>query len=288
MPTRAIQGLLKSLYGLWLSAGELTELLHRVAGLGLEQYEALREEIRASPVVHADETGWREDGINGYLWAFLTKTVQLFLRNRSRSSAIPQATLTDHFRGILVSDFYSGYGPLPCEKQRCWVHLLRDLKALEETHPDHKGISRWRSRIHALYTKAVAYRERQLELTHPIPMRALQGREKARDRFERALRKLSEPYVNQANDPRRVLAGRMEKFLYQLFVFLEYPDAPPDNNFAERCLRPAVVARKISGGTRSERGSETMATLRSLFGTWSLRGQAPLDACLQLISSASA
>jgi uncharacterized small protein (DUF1192 family) len=284
MSLSSIQRLLKSLYGLSLSVGELTGLLHRVAEEGREQYEDLREEVRSSAVVHADETGWREDGINGYLWAFLTKAVQFFVRDQSRGSAVPLAVLTEHFAGILVSDFYSGYGPLPCAKQRCWVHLLRDLKALEEEYPESKSIATWRSNIRTLYKKAVAYRERQLAFDGPVSFGVLDQRRKTRDRFEEALLKLAEPYLDNHDDPRRVLAGRMRKFLFQLFVFLEHPNVAPDNNYAERSLRPAVMARKMSGGTRSAKGSETMAILKTLFGTWELRGLKSLDACHTLLA----
>jgi transposase len=287
MSLTSIQRLLKSLYGLSLSVGELTELLHRVAEMGREQYEALREELRSSPVVHADETGWREDGINGYLWAFLTKLIQFFVRDERRASAVPQSVLSEKFSGILVTDFYSGYSPLSCKKQRCWVHLLRDLKELEEAHPQKKSVAKWREKIQGLFEKAVAYREEQLALEKPVPMRELQNRVKMRDKFERALLKLAKPYLGKAKDPRHVLAGRIDKVLFQLFVFLEHPEVPPENNFAERSLRPAVMARKVSGGTRSARGSETMAILRTLFGTWALRGLAPFHACQALLAPAS-
>lgn len=288
MSLSSIQGLLESLYGLSLSVGELTGLLHRSADAGREQYEALRGELRSSWVVHADETGWRQDGINGYLWAFLTKMVQFFVRDQSRGSAVPQSVLTPRFSGVLVSDFYSGYSPLSCWKQRCWVHLLRDLKELEEAHPQNKSVATWRANIRALFDQAVAYRESQLALESPVPMRELRNRVKMRSKFERALLKLAKPHLGKPEDPRHALATRIEKFLFQLFVFLEYPEVPPDNNFAERSLRPAVMARKACGGTRSPRGSETMAILRSLFGTWSLRGMVALDACQALLATTPA
>ena len=79
----------------------------------------------------------------------------------------------------------------------------------------------------------------------------------------------------------------VQKFLYEFLVFVERPVAAPGNNLAERALRPTVTARKISGGTRSPRGSQTMAILRSLFGTWDCRGLAPLDARLNLLSPAA-
>ena len=63
------------------------------------------------------------------------------------------------------------------------------------------------------------------------------------------------------------------------------PDVPSDNNPAERSLRHLVISRKVSGGTRSERGTESKMTLASVFGTWRARGLNPLAACRQLLTS---
>jgi hypothetical protein len=81
------------------------------------------------------------------------------------------------------------------------------------------------------------------------------------------------------------LAERLYRFASELFTFVEYPEIPPDNNAAERAIRPAVIARKISGGTRSERGSEVRTTLMTLFSTWYLRGLDPLDACRKMLTA---
>ena len=80
-------------------------------------------------------------------------------------------------------------------------------------------------------------------------------------------------------------AGAVERHIKELFVFVAQPEVPPDNNAAERSLRPLVISRKISGGTRSERGTDTKMTLASLFGTWRAQGLNPLLACRELLVS---
>ena len=77
----------------------------------------------------------------------------------------------------------------------------------------------------------------------------------------------------------------MESHIKELFVFVAEPEVPPDNNAAERSLRPVVVSRKISGGTRSRQGTGTKMTLASIFGTWRAQGLNPLTACRQLLTS---
>jgi len=83
-----------------------------------------------------------------------------------------------------------------------------------------------------------------------------------------------------------VLCKRLLQFESELFPFVEYPQVPSENNPAERVIRSRVIARKISGGTRSPVGSQTMAVLSSLFATWQLRGEECLAACQEMLREA--
>ena len=81
------------------------------------------------------------------------------------------------------------------------------------------------------------------------------------------------------------LCRRIEHFIKELLVFVADPAVPSDNNAAERSLRHLVTSRKISGGTRSEQGTNSKMALASLFGTWRARGLNPLLQCRQMLTS---
>src|SRR5215217_7470131 len=102
---------------------------------GRGAYDALLAEARASPVVHIDETHWREDGQNGYVWTVSTPTVRLFHYTKSRAGAVAERLLGSDGTAAVVSDFYGAYDRLARTQQRCWAHLLRDLHALLDDHP---------------------------------------------------------------------------------------------------------------------------------------------------------
>jgi hypothetical protein len=104
--------------------------------------------------------------------------------------------------------------------------------------------------------------------------------------FENALRALCTPWV-KTEAPMSTLAARGITFLQELFVFVRFPGIPSDNNPAERALRHMVVSRKISGGMRSSRGSQTKAILSSLFGTWRLQNKNPFQECQLLLAGVS-
>jgi transposase len=273
-PVETIKGYLKDLYDLEISKGQIVGILHKVAEKGVPLYDGIREKIRASTYVHADETGWREDGINGYLWGFSIPDARYFVRNKSRGHQVPETELGADFKGVLVSDFYCGYTFYLGEHQRCWVHMARDLHDLKRKHPDDEAVKTWADGVLKIYRAAKAFRSEDRR-----------ERVRARERFQVRLSALARPYA-RTSLPQHVLAERIERFLPELFTFVEYPEVPSDNNAAERSLRPPVVARKIRGGTRSERGSRTMAILMSLFGTWEIQGANCLQACRQMLASA--
>lgn len=272
MPVRRIQALLMALYGLHISTGEICEILHTLADKGKPLYDALRESVRAHSFVQADETSWREDGVNGYLWSFSTPTVRFFAYDKSRSHEVPERVLGPDFPGILCSDFYSGYYYHLGLHQRCWVHFARDLKALKEDHPTHPDVVAWVDSMLDLYHRAKQYKSNN-------PKRRI----RARERFQAELTKLAEPHA-RSDCPQRILAGRAERFMPELFTFVEHPEVPSDNNAAERAIRPCVIARKISGGTRSDTGSETRSILMSLFATWQIQGHNTLAACQAMLN----
>ena len=109
LPQQTIATFLMTLWGLGVSVGQISEVLHRVAHQGKITYEGLRDQVRASAFVHADETGWRENGQNGYVWSFSTPSVRYFVYDKSRGHQVPEAVLGEAFRGVLISDFYCGY-----------------------------------------------------------------------------------------------------------------------------------------------------------------------------------
>ena len=101
LPFRTIQWYLDTVHGLRLSLGAIVDATQRVACKAQAELTGILERIRGSPVVHADETGWREDGHNGYVWTFSTPSERYFLR-RGRGKAVVDEVLGDQFAGVLV------------------------------------------------------------------------------------------------------------------------------------------------------------------------------------------
>ena len=281
LPIRSVQWYLRTVHQLSLSVGAIVSAIHQTAQQAQPAVAAMVDRIRASPVVHADETGWRQNGNNGYVWTFSTPTERYFLR-RGRGKAVVDEALGESFSGVLVSDFYAAYHHYYGPKQRCWAHpcssqgqaLLRDIHDQRTLYPDDAPLARWADAVHGIYDRAKAF-------THPQAKR----RRTAQLALERQLLALCQPFRHDPSATQAKLCRRIERHIKELFVFVAEPDVPADNNAAERSLRHLVISRKISGGTRSEQGTESKMTLASIFGTRRAQGLNPLAACRQLLVS---
>ncbi len=274
-PIRVIQAWLASVHGLRLSVGEISDLLRRVAACGAGAYQALRGRIRASPVVQADETGWREQGQNGYVWFAGTPTGERYFEyHHSRAGTVINTLLGEDFSGVLTSDFYAAYNDTPGgQHQRCWAHLLRDLHALKEAQAASLEVVVWARAVKDVYLLAKAGLAEGVE------------RQRAYRELVLLIRALGEQFAQAKGHPCQALAKRLLRHQDELFVFVRQVGVPADNNLAERSLCPLVIARKISGGTRSTQGSQTRMILSSLFQTWQARGLNPLLECRQLLQN---
>ena len=273
LPIRTIRWYLERVHGLRLSTGAIVAASRRVAERGATEVERIRARVRASPVVHADETGWRESGRNGYVWTFSTPDCVLFEHGR-RTKAMVDRVLDGTFGGVLVADFYAAYHHYPGLKQRCWAHLLREIHTLRAEHPEDGALATWAAAVADLYARARAFAADDPRAR----VRAARG-------FEEELLALGRPFLGDRTAPHRTLCARVERHSAELLVFVAHPAVPSDNNAAERSLRHLVTARKISGGTRSEQGTSTKVALSSLFGTWALQRLDPLAQCRLLLAS---
>jgi len=277
MPVRTIRKVLWELGGLSVSNGEIVKLLDGTKAAGAQELARLREQVRSAPAVCADETGWRQDGENGYLWGFFTPQQRYFEYRKSRGALVPEEILGEDFGGTITCDFYAAYNKLGL-LQRCWPHLLRDAEEVAQLNEDRPEVVSWVEALGAFYQEAKAASLALGEL--PAHHRR---RQRARRRLEKAAVKLARPYAHDADAPQRLLAQRVMKHLHELFVFVSDPRVPADNNLAERSLRPAVIARKISGGTRSPKGSATRMGLMSLLGSWAAQGKGMLQGCREIL-----
>ena len=273
LPFRQIAQLLMDLPGLRVSPGGIVKQVKRLARWLDGKYQDLIRHLRASPHVHVDETGWRIDGKNFWLWAFTDPTFTLFHVDESRGGKVPLKLLGQAFDGTVICDFYGAYDRLSGRKQRCLTHLLREVTESGERDPGFadcplaRKLSRW-------CKEALKLKKRWKELENaPYEMKA--------SRLEDRLDQLIGAAQEHADAKR--LCKRLTRHRAELTRFLWDETLDGTNNAAERALRPAVVMRKITGGSRSRAGAQAWMKLASLLRTADQRGLGVYDATQKLI-----
>ncbi len=251
-----------------IGCGALVQALRQVA-LRLESVPgALAEEYRKASVKHADETGWRTDGQNGYAWIFATRQLSLFRFRKSRSASVPAEVFgPKRLPGVLVVDRYHGYNKSPCALQYCYAHLKRDLESIEKDFPDNPEIASFVKSLAPALSQAMSLRT--LGLSRPLFLR--QAATIKRRIIAIVHRQANHPAIRKIQDIFRLNSHR-------LYHWARDPTIPAENNLAERDLRPLVIARKVSFGSQSEAGARSREILMSVLHTLKKRGRDPAAA----------
>ncbi len=249
LPVNKMKESLQDLYGFRISEGEIAQKLQEAEKLFGKEYEAICEFIKQATIVHADETGWRMDGENWWLWVFLTDNGVRYVIEDSRGKGVAENALGKKKDRVIISDSYAAYFNIPGSHQTCWVHLLRvGREACPEIHED----------LVQLYLRLGE------ELTKPLASRDPPW-------FEQQLTIIAEKTYPQRAAMK--VQERIKRDMIMLLTCVRSEGVLPENNPAERAIRPQVVMRKIFGGSRSLAGAKAHEVNTSVLET--LRKQHP-------------
>lgn len=260
---------LHDLCGLKLSAGGLSQALDRLADRLEPDYQGLFADLRAGPATYVDETSWWVGGPGHWLWVFTSPSTTLFQVEDKRAAAVVSQVLTPDYAGVLVSDCLGIYDTVPLErKHKCIAHHQKAIREQLDSAGlgDRTYLEQWRTFFRQVTTIWKVWKHL------PAEQQAA-----ARTNFVRRRDDLLSRDLTQEQDKR--IRHRLQKQQPFLLTCLEHPAAvEPTNNRAERALRPAVIARKVSCGNKTARGKRTWQILASLLATWWQRGtQAIVD-----------
>jgi len=262
LTTRTTCRVLEAVGGLRITPGGLAQAMHRVADKAKGAFLGLVAGLRVQPAVYADETSWWVGGRGSWLWTFTTPDRTIYRIDDRRSKQVVLDTLGDRFEGVLVSDCLAAYESLPYTMHKCYAHHLKAIAETRERKPeDERGFL---NELTAMLRAAMALDGMREDL--PPPERA-----RIRDHLKKRANELLDSPRGDPDEER--VANRLRKRKQWLFTFLDHPDVEATNNRAERSLRPAVIARKLSCGNKTRRGTTTWQILASLGATCAQRGE---------------
>jgi transposase len=262
LPGNKIKDIFHDLCGLSVSEGAIAQALQRLGTYLQIETDQILKAVRNAPHKHADETGWKINGIGHQLWAFLTEQWALVHINKSRGSKVPKAILGFPHQGVVSSDFYSAYNMLSGEKQKCLVHLNRDIHKARDVFPPGQDpppdFHEPDKKLRRLLADAKRLADQRGSL-HPLL-------------FFRRVRRLKDRLLVFAEKRYthafwKRIGARLLRHHREIFMFLDKPGVPPDNNAAERAIRPHVILRNRSYQNRTHKGALAHERLGSVLQT---------------------
>lgn len=266
---RDVARIFQKAFNLSLTASCITGFKDRLKDEALPIYKSLIDKLKYSALLHIDETGWPMDGKNYWLWKFSDKSICVSHIDKSRGQKVVEDMLGKSYNGVLISDFLSAYNKIEARaKQRCLAHLLRDLKKVLIYFRGDLEVSRYSRRLKKILEDAISLHKEY------------DGREwderyySKRARINDALRDFDFPNPNK-----RILkrfSKRLKRHKGEILTFLYEKDIDYHNNHAEQQIRPDVIFRKITFGSRSVKGAENHSVLATILQTAKLNNLDPI------------
>lgn len=267
---RDVKILFEKVFNLKIVASSIAGFRYQLKRAGSPLYEILKKSLKDGSFIHCDETGWRVDGKPRWLWKFSNKKTSFSHIDKSRGQKVVQEILGDKFDGVLITDFLSAYNKIETRaKQRCLVHILRDLKKVKEYWHDDQEVLSYVTHLEKIFMDAIAlhkeYKDKRWNEAYRLRRQAI----------EESLKDFGFPNPNK-----RILkrfAKRLERHKDELLTFLHKKKIDFHNNHAEQQIRPDVIFRKITFGNRSENGAQYHNVIMSILQTAKLNGVDPIS-----------
>lgn len=290
---RQVCALMEDVFNVRVSRGSVGRLREEMSEALSDPVAEAKDYVQLQPKLNSDETSFPQgnrDGGNpqrtkGWLWVLVTPLVSFFEVVLSRSQQTAKALIGESYRGIVISDRYSAYGWIDLKhRQVCWAHLKRDLTAMAErmgvSHEIGDALLRRERRLFRWWHRfrdGTVSRAQFIEQVNYLRIGLKAVLEEAANLPIQADEKT--PLAKTVRTSRRLLT--VEPALWT-FVYTE--GVEPTNNAAERALRPAVIWRRTSFGSQSQRGSQFVTRLLTVTTSLKAQGRNILDfltqACL--------
>ena len=279
LPYRQVTQFLDDLAGVGMSLGSAIACAQRVSRAVQSLDAAIHTHLQTAPVVHVDETGWKEAGQRRWLWVGVSAQATCFRITTSRGRVGLDDLLPAHYPGIVVSDRYPAYNRYPAtQRQLCWAHLQRTICGLAEADmPDSSWADAVLVQVQAVFHAWHAFRDGTTDRA---------GLQAALVPIQQALQAAIADGQTRTWTNVHDLGHALRTWWEALWTFARCDGVEPTNNTAERALWPAVIWRKICFGTQSPDGNRVVERLLSVVATCRQQGRNVLALLTEAVTAA--
>jgi transposase len=263
VPVRRLPAILREMTGIAITQSALTQdALKQAAGPVGAAYRELRQQVRHAPVTYTDDTSWRVGGDGAYWMAFDTDQQTVYQIRPQHGNQQVRELIPGDYRGTLVTDRFSSYEAQELAgvaQHKCLSHLIRNVAEVVQSKTGRAKV--FGSELKALLQDANALWRQQRTGT-------VSGLAAQSEKIEQELTYLLRRRRLRDVDNQRLLDGiGLQHDRQRVLNFLYHPEVEPTNNRAERALRPAVIARKVSHCSKNQREAEAFAAFTSVART---------------------
>jgi len=276
---RQIADIVTHVFGCPISVGAIDATIMRMSCALADPWTELRDAVRQADAVYADETSWRLRGQTNWLWVAASALLACYRIDASRSQRAAKELLGEDFGSFIITDRYVGYHWLDVlQQQLCWAHAIRQFTELSERPGTPGKLGR---KLLAAAREVFAAHRAYLQHGHELAWLKAEL-DPHRDHIEQLLKQGS-----RCRHPKtaRFCRGLLDEYV-ALWTFCEVPGIDPTNNAAERALRHAVILRKVSLGTQSERGNRWIERVCSVRETCRLQGRPVITYLVEVAAAA--
>jgi len=262
---RQLRQLLSDFYGINISVGQIVNITRSVGEALMPAAQRLKEEILTRSAIYADETGWRITNCRAYLWGLFSKDAAYYEIHRTRKGEVAEELIPVGYDGVVHTDDYCGYNHIcPTRRQLCWAHIKRHFQKRAE------------ARDGPAAKLEEEFGMRGLKISERVFALAKSSTERQRKRVIADLDALvADGLSDRATEYTKTMAKTLAHRRESLWHCLYRDDVEATNNHAERFIRPAVIKRKLSLGSGSDSGADSLAAILSVTTTARMRGASP-------------
>lgn len=262
LPFTRISSYLTTFFGQTISTAGLSSHVIRIAKIMDPVYGEILDIIKSAGILHADETGWRVNGKNWWLWVFGTLDAAYYTIDNSRGKDVVRKTMGGIFTGVLVVDGWRAYMSLFCEQQTCMAHVLRKIRKLHKAFPDLVCVYRYYVKLRKILKDGERLQLQRAGLGEDIFIRR-------RNKLHQRLDALQ--YWDNPNNVLQGIIKIVDRQRPRILTFVDNEGVACHNNYAEYLIRIGVLKRKVSFGSKSAQGASAYAVLLSIYTTCRLR-----------------
>ena len=258
----------------------------------IEEFEnVIRDKLKASPVIHCDETGMKVEGKRHWLHVVSNDKYTCYLAHQKRGSeAMDAMGILPEFKGVAVQDGWKSYNNYECEHALCNAHLQREQTGIEDSYKH-----QWAKEMNELLTDTKKYTDECKEQIQELDLEQIRDFEK---RFDIIIMKgIDENPVSQnpqrkgkrGMNPKTKAGNLLNRFIehkQKILRFLTDLKVPFENNQAERDIRMMKLQQKISGTFRTTLGAEAFCRIRAYISTVRKNGLPVLEGILAALKGA--